>query len=583
MSLLLDIRQLRITFGTQTVVHGLDLQLSAGERLALVGESGSGKTLTAMALLGLVDGAQVQGQAWFAPRAQANNADTGLENDASMQPLDLLAATPAQRQALRGRDMAMVFQEPMSALNPLFSVGEQIAEVLRVKMGQDRRTAWQGAVDLLAEVGIAQPARRAHALAHQLSGGQRQRAMIAMALACRPQLLLADEPTTALDLTVRQQILDLLARLQNRYGMAVLLITHDLHLVRRFAQRVAVMQQGRIVEQGAVSALFAQPQHPYTRELLGSRQVRPPEPLPSQGPVALCAQGLCVHYPLARSPASQEDAPAAAVVPSVAHQPRPALVASLRGWFDGGFGGWLQSWRKREFAAVQDAGFALPAGQTLGVVGESGSGKSTLALALLGLLRFGGEVQVFGQRWGQSAAADLRLRKDIQVVFQDPFSSLSPRLTVEEIVGEGLQVHAPAMSKAQRRAEVLRVLEQVGLGAQAFADVLQRYPHQFSGGQRQRIAIARALIVRPRILVLDEPTSALDYTLAQQVLELLRRLQADTGLAYVLISHDMEVIQSMAHQVLVMKDGQVLESGSAGRVLQQPQHPYTQSLLAAAA
>jgi microcin C transport system ATP-binding protein len=445
----------------------------------------------------------------------------------------------------------MVFQEPMTALNPLISIGRQIAEVLQLKKGLTRTEAAQQAVRLLSQTGIPEPERRAQAYPYQLSGGQRQRAMIAMALACSPRLLLADEPTTALDVTLRGQILDLLDSLRQHHGMAVLMITHDLNLVRRFADRVIVMENGHIVEQGPVAEVFANPQHAYTKKLIDSRPVRDvvEQPVnPSQAIPMLQAQALRVGYP----------------VP----------LGGVKGWF-----------RKGEFVAVQGADFSLPPSQTLGVVGESGSGKSTLALAALGLLPHGGTLRVQGQGWAgnslQNTPANQALRRVVQVVFQDPFSSLSPRLTVEEIVGEGLKVHQPGLSTAQRRDQVLAALAEVGLSEAQFPGLLARYPHAFSGGQRQRLAIARALIVQPQVLVLDEPTSALDVTIQKQVLVLLQRLQRDKGLAYLLITHDVDVIRAMAHQVLVMKDGAIVEAGPVQQVLDTPQHPYTQRLLAA--
>ncbi len=524
---LLQVRGLRIAFGAHEVVHGIDFDLHAGQRLALVGESGSGKSLTALSLLGLAQGARVSGQAHWG----------------GAQGADLLQNTERQWQAVRGSDIAMVFQEPMTALNPLFTIGRQITEVLQQKLGLAPAECAQRATEMLAEVGIPEPARRLNAYPHQLSGGQRQRAMIAMALACKPKLLLADEPTTALDVTLRVQILDLLARLQQDHGMAVLLISHDLPLVRRFAHQVVVMDGGYIVEQGPVAQVLQQPAHAVTRRLLDAAPRRDVAPVADQAPVRVQVKDLRVVYPVPR--------------------------AGWRGWFS-----------KDEFVAVQGAELAVRQGQTLGIVGESGSGKSTLALALLNLLPYSGEVSVGGRAWGRDNA--LALRRQLQVVFQDPFSSLSPRLTVGEIVGEGLEVHFPALNPAQRRTQVVAVLERVGLSEERFPALLERYPHEFSGGQRQRIAVARALVVQPQVLVLDEPTSALDATMARQVLELLQQLQREEGLSYVLITHDVGVVRAMAHDVAVMRGGKILESGPMEQVFGVPVHEYTRELLKSA-
>ncbi|MDM0086361.1 MULTISPECIES: dipeptide ABC transporter ATP-binding protein [unclassified Variovorax] len=532
MNALLDVQGLHVAFGGKPVVHGIDFSIAPGEKLALVGESGSGKTVTALSLLRLAQNAEISGIARFAGTGEGATRD-------------LLSMPEQALRGVRGKEIAMIFQEPMTALNALYTVGDQVAEVLELHEGLSKRAAQEAAVQLLADTGIADPARRARAYPHQLSGGQRQRAMIAMALACKPRLLLADEPTTALDVTVRAQILELLSELQRKHGMAVLLITHDLNLVRRFADRVAVMERGRIVEQGAVAEVFGAPQHAYTRRLIDSRPVRDVAPSQAGAAPVLAAQALRVSYPVS--------------------------VPGLRGWF-----------RKGEFVAVQGADFAIAPGQTLGVVGESGSGKSTLALAALGLLPHGGSVAVGGQRWGRGSTEDRALRRTMQVVFQDPFSSLSPRMTVEQIVGEGLTVHAPALDAAQRRVRVLAALEDVGLTEVQFPALLDRYPHEFSGGQRQRLAVARALVVDPQLLVLDEPTSALDVTIQKQVLGLLQRLQRERGLGYLLITHDVEVIRAMAHQVIVMKDGAILEHGPVDRVLDRPEHPYTRKLVAAA-
>ena len=529
---LLSVRDLRVAFGSKEVVHGASFDLHAGEKLALVGESGSGKTVTALSLLRLVGDAKITGQALLDGR-------------------DLLTLPERQMQAVRGGDVAMIFQEPMTALNPLMTVGDQVAEVLLLKQALSKAQAWKQAVELLATTGIPEPERRAAAYPHQLSGGQRQRAMIAMALASQPRLLLADEPTTALDVTLRTQILELLGNLQRQTGMAMVLITHDLHLVRRFADRAVVMEHGHLVEQGPVAELFAAPQHAYTRKLLSSAPLRQVVEVDANAPLqppVLHTQDLRVAY--------------------------ATPLPGIKGWF-----------RHGEFVAVQGASLALQPGQTLGVVGESGSGKSTLAQAILGLLSSQGALEVGGQPWQQPAirnsAHNQALRRQVQVVFQDPFSSLSPRMTVGEIVGEGLRVHAPALSAEQVRQQVLDMLTEVGMGEAQFPGLLERYPHEFSGGQRQRIAVARALVLQPQLLVLDEPTSALDVTIQQQVLALLQRLQRERGLAYLLITHDMDVIRAMAHQVLVMKDGAIVEQGPALQLLAQPQHPYTQKLVAA--
>ena len=524
---LLTVHGLRVAFAGNEVVHGIDFSIAAGEKLALVGESGSGKTVTALSLLRLVQNAEISGRAMF-------------------KEGDLLSMSEHALRGLRGQDISMIFQEPMTALNPLFTVGDQIAEVLALKQGLAKGLCAQAAIQLIAETGIAEPERRAQSYPHQLSGGQRQRAMIAMALACQPKLLLADEPTTALDVTLRGQILDLLASFQQKNGMAVLMITHDLNLVRRFADRVIVMENGHIVEQGAVADVFERPQHPYTQRLIDSKPVRNVQALaPADVQTVMQASALRVAY--------------------------PTPLAGFKGWF-----------KRGEFVAVQGADFQLQMGQTLGVIGESGSGKSTLALAVLGLLPFGGALQVTGQAWGVSTVHNKAMRRVVQVVFQDPFSSLSPRLTVEEIVGEGLLVHEPDLSQAVRRERVVQALQEVGMEEDQFEGLMQRYPHEFSGGQRQRLAIARALIVKPQVLVLDEPTSALDVTIQKQVLQLLQRLQRERGLSYLLITHDVDVIRAMAHHVLVMKDGHVVESGAALSVLANPVHAYTRSLLASA-
>ena len=530
---LLEVKDLRVSFAGREVVHGIGFHMYAGEKLALVGESGSGKTVSALALLRLVQNADISGSAVLGGR-------------------DLLRLSERELRGVRGDDVAIIFQEPMTALNPVYTVGDQIAEILQIKKGLTRQQALAGAVELLAATGIPEPARRAGSYAHQLSGGQRQRAVIAMALASAPKLLLADEPTTALDASLRTQMLELLSRLQREHGMALLLITHDLNLVRRVADRVAVMERGHLVEQGPVAEVMSRPQHAYTRLLIDSQPQRELLPPSSDAPVLIEAQALTVDY----------------AVP----------LSGLAGW-----------WKKGRFRAVNPTTFCLRAGQTLGVIGESGSGKSTLALAALGLVPHGGALRVAGQSWrdAHKNRSEPALRRVVQVVFQDPFSSLSPRLTVEQLVGEGLLVHEPSLSAVQRRERVVAALTAVGLlaaGAATASDepLLSRYPHEFSGGQRQRLAIARALVVQPKVLVLDEPTSALDVTVQKQVVALLQALQRERRLSYLLITHDVAVVRAMSHTVMVMQHGDVVEAGDAEQVLDAPQHPYTQQLLGAA-
>ncbi|MEG3131604.1 dipeptide ABC transporter ATP-binding protein [Pantoea cypripedii] len=528
---LLDVRDLRISIRDKLLVNGISFTLRPNEKVALVGESGSGKSLSAMSLLRLIPGAKISGEAQFAGR-------------------DLFALTEKEVRTLSGRDIAMIFQEPMTALNPLKTVGEQIAEVYRLHHQLSRRDAWQQAIARLADTGIPQPAQRAHAWPHQLSGGQRQRVMIAMALAGEPRLLLADEPTTALDATLRLQILDLLADLQQRNGMAVLLISHDLHLVRRFADRVLVMEKGEIVEDAPTERLFNSPVHPYTRKLLSSRPERLPGHVAKNVPaVRLQAREVEIRY--------------------------PRTLKGVRNWFAPGW-----------HTAVKQASLDLLQGQTVGIIGESGSGKTSLANAVLGLVKHQGALLVDGTSWQAARkagkAAHQTQRRKVQAVFQDPYSSLSPRLTIEQIIGEGLKLHYPELAADQRRQRILTLLAEVGLTEPQFPHLLQRHPHEFSGGQRQRIAIARALIIEPDILVLDEPTSALDVTVQKQVVQLLQQLQRDRGLSYLIITHDVAVVAAMAHHILVMRDGEVVERGEATLLLAEPEHPYTRNLIEAA-
>jgi len=528
---LLTVDRLSLRFGrgdqAADVLHEVSFTVAPGEKYALVGESGSGKTVTALSILKLHDPTQVtypSGHVLFGGR-------------------DLLNQDEAEIRKVRGREIAMIFQEPMTSLNPVYPIGAQLMEPLLVHQGLDRVSARKRMIELLDRTGIVEPHKRFDAFPHMLSGGQRQRVMIAMALACSPQLLIADEPTTALDVTIQAQILELLEDLQKEFSMAVLLITHDLNLVRRFADRVGVMQGGRIVEQGGLEAIFTAPREDYTRALLGSRPERRVDP---------------------------------AETVRLRQAPRLVELAQIRCTFPirSGF------WRKQvgEVKAVDDASLHLHTGETLGIVGESGSGKSTLGFCLLRLQDCQGTITFNGTRLdGLSQRALRPLRRDMQVVFQDPYSSLSPRLTVEQIVGEGLRIHFPQLDRAARRARVLQALEEVGLSA----DMLWRYPHEFSGGQRQRIAIARVVVLEPKLILLDEPTSALDVSVQRQVLDLLSELQRRHGMSYIFISHDLAVIRAMAHRIVVMRQGQIVEEGETEALFNAPREAYTQQLLRA--
>jgi microcin C transport system ATP-binding protein len=522
---LLSIENLAVSFGASRVIDGISFTVEAGEKFALVGESGSGKSVTALSILRLVEAADYEG----AIRLSGE---------------DVLGKSEREMRGLRGNDVAMIFQEPMTALNPLYAVGDQIAEVLEVHQALSPDAARARAIELLARTGIPEPERHVDAFPHQLSGGQRQRAMIAMALACRPKLLIADEPTTALDVTVQAQILALLGDLQREFGMAILFITHDLNLVRRFTDRVGVMERGRLVEQGVTAEVFAQPRHPYTIKLINSRPRRAVRPVPETATVLASIEGVAVDF------------------------------VTRKGWFG-----------RKVFRAVRDATLELRVGETLGIVGESGSGKTTLGMALLALQPIAsGRIALEGIRIDGADRPTLRaMRRRMQVVFQDPFGSLSPRMTIEQIVGEGIALHFPELSGDARRQRIIDMLAEVGLSeAQGIGNLLTRYPHEFSGGQRQRIAIARAVVLRPEVLVLDEPTSALDVSVQQQVLMVLAGLQAKYGMSYIFISHDLAVVRAMAHRVLVMKDGEIVEQGEAEALFAAPRHAYTQSLLAAA-
>ncbi|HEX6144772.1 MAG TPA: ABC transporter ATP-binding protein [Geminicoccaceae bacterium] len=528
MSRLLEVDDLSVTFrvegGDVLAVRGASFHIDRGETLAVVGESGSGKSVTALSVLQLL------------PYPKASHPSGSIR----LQGEELMGADETAMQRVRGGRIGMIFQEPMTSLNPLHKVEKQVSETLILHRGMSRSAARARTLELLELVRLQDAERRLDAYPHQLSGGQRQRVMIAMALANEPDLLIADEPTTALDVTVQAQILKLLEDLQQRLGMAVMLITHDLTIVRKTADRVAVMTDGEMVEQGAVEDIFERPQHPYTRHLLAAEPKGRPLQRDESAPVVMAGERVKVHFPIQRG-----------------------LLRRTVG----------------HVKAVDGIDVLVRRGQTVGVVGESGSGKTTLGLALLRLLRSEGAIRFRGQDIQGWSTRRLRpLRREMQIVFQDPFSSLSPRLSIGQIVGEGLGLHGLGGNGAERRERVARALDEVGLDPAS----QDRYPHEFSGGQRQRISIARAMVLEPKFVVLDEPTSALDMSVQAQIVDLLRDLQARHGLAYMFISHDLRVVRALSDHVIVMRDGQVVEQGPADRVFEQPANPYTRALMAAA-
>ena len=525
MTVLLDVNDLHVRFrqdgDTTHAVRGVSFQVHKGETVALVGESGSGKSVTALSTVQLLgDSAELEGSITY-------------------DGAQMIGADESELRRVRGNDISFIFQEPMTSLNPLHTIEKQLRESIELHQGLRGPQVADKIVQLLDQVGIRDAQSRLGAYPHQLSGGQRQRVMIAMALANGPELLIADEPTTALDVTIQAQILDLLADLKASQGMSLLFITHDLTIVRKIADRVCVMKDGEIVETGPTAEIFANPQHPYTQMLLAAESTGVPAPVAVDAEVIAETENLRIWFPIQRGLLKR----------TVGH-----------------------------VKAVNSASLSVRAGETIGIVGESGSGKTTLALAIMRLIRSEGRIVFLGQDIQSLSPRRMRpLRGDMQIVFQDPYGSLSPRMTVAEIIAEGLSIHGLADGKDQREM-VSDIMVEVGLDPV----LMDRYPHEFSGGQRQRVAIARAMILRPRLLVLDEPTSALDMTVQVQIVELLRDLQQKYGLAYLFISHDLKVVRALSHKVMVMKQGDVVEAGDADAIFDAPQTDYTRALMAAA-
>ena len=525
MSDLLSVENLNIRFrqdGAQVhAVRGIGFTVKAGEVVALVGESGSGKSVTALSTVALL------------------GSSAEISGSITYQGRQMVGVPEAELQQVRGNDISFIFQEPMTSLNPLHTIEKQLSEAIELHQGLFGNRVREQIISLLTRVGLPDPETRLGAYPHQLSGGQRQRVMIAMALANQPKLLIADEPTTALDVTIQAQILELLADLKHREGMAMLFITHDLGIVRQIADRVCVMQNGIIVETGPTADIFAAPSHPYTQKLLAAQSAGTPDPVVSDAPVIAEAQNARVWFPIQRGLLKR----------TVGH-----------------------------IKAVNDVSLKVRAGETIGIVGESGSGKSSLALALMRLIASQGDIRFEGRDIRKLKTKNLRaLRQDMQIVFQDPFGSLSPRMTCAQIIAEGLGVHGTPEGRDSDDL-VEEIMQEVGLDPQ----MMHRYPHEFSGGQRQRIAIARAMILRPKLVVLDEPTSALDMTVQEQIIDLLRALQRRHRLAYLFISHDLKVVRAMAHYVVVMKDGDVIEEGPVAQIFEAPKSEYTAALMRAA-
>jgi len=525
MSNILDIKNLSVTFrqdGNETrAVKNISLNVARGETVAIVGESGSGKSVTALSTVALLpDSAEITGSINY-------------------EGAEMIGASEAELRRVRGNDISFIFQEPMTSLNPLHTLEKQLAESLSLHQGLHGTPARKRILELLDKVGIHDGQTRLGSYPHQLSGGQRQRVMIAMALANKPDLLIADEPTTALDVTIQAQILELLAELKRSEKMSLLFITHDLGIVRRVADRVYVMKDGEIVEAGLTAEIFDNPQHEYTKTLLNAEAVGKPDPVPQNAAEIVSTKDLRIWFPIYRG-----------------------LLRRTVGYVK----------------AVNDASISVRSGETLGIVGESGSGKTTLAMAIMRLVSSEGSINFMDQRIDGWKPRQMRsLRRDMQIVFQDPFGSLSPRMSIEQIIAEGLGVHGLEPGRNEREM-VAEIMGEVGLDPA----LMDRYPHEFSGGQRQRIAIARAMILRPKLLVLDEPTSALDMTVQVQIVDLLRELQRKHGLAYLFISHDLRVVRAMAHQVMVMKRGDVVEMGTAAAIFEAPKTDYTKALMAAA-